>query len=114
MQPPVLYVPRSVGDKLRPLVLERRVLFIATAVNLAERVPRCAVDVREAVALATLADGEKAGRRGLIGAALAGGHARAATDGAERLVRGLPVEHVHGVIDIPGDHHEPFAVGGEL
>ena len=114
MQPPVLYVPRSVGDKLRPLVLDRRVRFVAAAVNLAERVPRGAVDVREAVTLATLADGEKAGRRGLVGAALAGGHARAAADGAERLVRGLPVEHVHGVIDIPGDHHEPFAVGGEL
>ena len=103
MQAPQLDVLGAVRHELAPLVA-RRVVLVVLAVG----VPRDAVDVRERVAFAPLADGDQAGKHArlqLRGRALA--RPRELVEGR---VRGRPVEDVHGVVDVVGDGNQPLAV----
>ena len=106
VKPPQLDVLRAVGDELGPLVLERVVRVVRPV-----RVPARAVDVRERVALAALADGHQAREDALL--ELRRRALPRPRELVQRLVRLRPVEHVHGVVQVVRDHHQPLPVGGE-
>ena len=103
VQAPQLDVLGAVRHKLAPLVFERVVLIV-----LPIGVPGDAVDVRERVPLATLADGDQAGKHASL--QLRRRTLARARELVERRVRSRPVKDVHGVVEVVGDAHQPLAI----